>query len=324
MAYSMDSTWINLDDFKKVDSATSPETDFKKTGVYASRFKVVNTAGQIPTKAEFKDRPFRVVDDMHIGIKVTAGSKEVNVATNPNEDKLDDVPGNQMLVSISDGVVLVQRFEGKLGYKISKYDEWGKPRFKQTIPHTNIVETKGDDFMAPYLYYFTHTDRFMVFTSLNSHDIHKTVVMDLKDGKLNPIEATICGAIRAPNELSYNGYMIRDEARKILNIKYGAITIPLKENNITKVVGEALVSDTLLVIARYYKGMPGINLSAFNNKTGKLVWAAGAEVRQPAAPPNIIYLSLYKNKLLMEGSQGGGNYLEAFDINTGKRLYSTL
>jgi hypothetical protein len=70
--------------------------------------------------------------------------------------------------------------------------------------------------------------------------------------------------------------------------------------------------------------MAGINLAAFHAKTGRLIWAANKEMIQPKESPETLYLSLNKSQLLLEGGNKNGNYLEMFDVATGKRLYSTL
>ncbi len=335
-----DSTWINLDNFTK---ATAPDTavaapaegadptaaapaapspDFKKAGKYAGRFRVVNLNGKVPTEAMYKDRPFRIIDEGHIGYKVTKVGREIKVETNKEEEKLDNVTGNNFLLGIPDGIIHVQRLEGELGYRVMKHDEWGKVKYRTILPHTNVVERNGTEYKQPFLLYYMHTDRFMVFNSLSSRDIHKTTVVDLKDGKTNEIAASVCGVIRADNELSFDGYMIRDEAAKTLTVKYKGTQWAIKEPNAMKVQTDALVSDSVFVMVRYYKATAGISLAAFNVKTGKVLWVG--EVKQATTPANLIYLSMYKGKILMECEQPGGNYMEAFDITNGKRAYSSL
>ena len=257
-AYQVGDKWVNLDSYTNIDSAQTPESDFKKTSKYATRFKVVNLLGTLPAKGTYKDRPFRVIDDNHIGYKISAGSREIVVQTNPEEDKLDNVPGNHFLFDVPDGIIEVQRFEGEMGYKITRYDEWAKVKYKQKIDHTHVVEKNGTEFKQPYMAYFMHTDRFMVFNSMASRDIHQTIVVDLKDGKTNPVGATVCGLVRSDNEMSFDGYVIRDEQGKNLNVKMKKGSWVLKEPNVTKVVAETIISDSVFVMARYYKGAAGI------------------------------------------------------------------
>lgn len=321
--YSLNkTTWINLDNFEKADSADAPEKDFKLTSKYANRFHVFSLSGEIPTSVVYKDRPFRVVDESHIGYKVSAGSREIKVETKTEDETLDQVAGNQILLGLPDGIVYIQRLEGEGGYKVSRYDDWARVKYKQNVPHTNVIEKNGMEFKVPYLFYFMHTDRFLVFNTPTSKDVRKTVVMDLKDGKMLPIESNICGAIRAENDIAIKGYILREDERKAIKVSMPGANWALKENNITKVTVETLLTDSIMVMARHYKGAAGISLAALNAKTGKVVWVG--EVKQPTAAPTNIYLSLYKNTLLMEGVQPGGNYLEAFDVATGKRTYSTL
>ncbi len=324
--YTLGGTWIDLDNMTKQDTppANADSADFKKLSKYANRFNVVSLTGEVPKSTFYKNRPFRIIDDGHIGYKVSAIGKEVSVETNKEDEKLDDVPGNDFIVTIPDGIVHVQRFEGKSGYRISRLDEWGKTKFRQNLPHTLFTPVKDkDDFKTPYLFYFTHTDRFMAFTSLNARSIRKTIIIDLKDGKALPIESTICGVIRAENELAFKGYLIRDEVAKTVKVSMAGSNWSLKDNNITKLVVESLiVNDSVLVLARYHQSGAGISLIAFNSKTGKPVWSG--EVKQVATVPGGIFLSMYKNRLMMEVVQSGNNYMEAFDITTGKRVYTSI
>lgn len=331
--YAMGNGFIKLDDFTKADSTALPTTEdadsvaavaaraqFKLSSKYASRFNVVMPGTDASKTATYKGRTFKLVDANTMTYKITPTGRDINVKINPDEKELAEEAGNQFLLEIADGFILVQMFDGKTGYKVTKYDEWAKPKFKINIEHT---DPGGADGMAkPYLYYLTHTDRFLVFSTPTSTVVHKTIVVDLKDGKTQTIESAVCGAIRAENELAYGGYVIKDDVKKTIKVSTKAGAWALKEPEITKVVTDAIMMDTSLVMVRYYRGKPGISLAKFNLATGKVTWVA--EMKQPAAAPQVVYISTYNDKLLMEGVQNGGNYLEAFDLNTGKRLYSSF
>jgi hypothetical protein len=320
--YKLNDSWINLDDFSTKDSTAVADNEFKKKSKYTYRFDVINVLGNIPNKAVYKERPFRLSDDNTVAYKVTENGRDILVQVNKEEQPLDEVPGKVFLFGTPDGVVLVQRFEGNLGYKVSSFDEWGKAHYKQVFPHTRIVEKDGEEYKTPYLGYLTHTPRFMVFTTFESRDINKTIVLDLKDGKMQPLEVKLCGVIRMDNELAYNGYLIRDEKNKNLTVNYQGARWSAKDDNVFKVTAETLVSDSLLVIARHYKGMPDVSLTAFHAKTGKVIWTG--DVKQPTGGPQRVVLSKYNNKLLLEGLHPDNNFLEVFDIATGKRQFSSF
>lgn len=324
--YPINKDWVDLETLTKSDKApeNTDSVNFKKVSKFANRFNVVALLGDVPKETVYKGRPFRIVDEGHLGFHIPPATKDVLIECNKDENKLDPVPGNDFLVTVPDGIIHVQRFEGKTGYFVSRLDEWGKPRFRQNLQHTIFTPVKGaDDFKTPYLFYFTHTDRFMAFTSLNTHSMHKTVIMDLKDGKTLPIESTICGVIRADNEVAFKGYLIRDEASKSMKVSMPGANWTLGDKNITKLLAETINTDTLLVMARYHQGAPGISLIAFNATTGKAVW--NGEVKQTASGVNGIYLSMYNNKLMMEVAQAGtDNTLQVFDMANGKRLFTTI
>ena len=320
--YSLNDTWLDLETFKKSDSVGNAETDFKKASKYAARFNEPRSMNDALKTAQYKDRTFRLVDDNHVGIKTAGVAREIVISCNNNENEYELIPGNNFFIPVTDGIMHVQRFEEKTGYRVTKYDEYGKVRMKQSFPHTITVTRAGTEFKQPYLNYFAHTDRFMVFTSLASHDIHKTIVIDLKDGKASPIESNVCGLIRSADDKGIAGYIIRDDAAKCLSVASSAGKWTLKEPNLGKVMGETILTDTVLVMARYYKGAPGISVAAFNAKTGKVLWVA--DVKKPTAGQVNVYLSVFKDQLLLEGNDAKGDYLQAFDIKTGKRSFSTI
>ncbi len=323
--YQINNSWLDLETLVKTDSVPQniDSVNFKKLSKFAARFNVVNLTGNTPKETEYKGRPFKVVDEGHMSYRIPPNGKDVLIETNKEDLPLDDVPGNDFIYPVSDGVVHIQRFEGKEGYRITRVDEWCKVKARQTIPHTLFTPVKDkDDFKTPYLFYFTHTDRFVAFTSLNSKSIHKTIVIDLKDGKTLPIEATISGVIRSDNEIAFKGYLLRDETAKTVKISMPGSSWALRDNNVAKLVAETVVSDSLLIMARYHQSGPGISLVAFNAQSGKPVW--NAEVLQATGIPSQIFLSMYKNRVMMEVAQPGGKYLEVFDLANGKRVFSTL
>ena len=323
--YPINNSWLDLETLVKTDSIPQnvDSVNFKTASKFAARFNVVNLTGTVPTETVYKGRPFKIADEGHMSYRIPPYGKDVLIETNKEETPLDDVPGNDFIFPVSDGVVHIQRFEGNVGYRVTRVDEWCKVKCRQNIPHTLFTPVKDkDDFKTPYLFYFTHTDRYVAFTSLNAKSIHKTVIVDLKDGKAQPIEATICGVIRSDNEIAFKGYLVRDEAAKTVKVSMQGSNWALRDNNVAKLVAEAVVNDTTLILARYHQSGPGISLVAFSAKTGKPVW--NGEVQQATGIPGNVYLSIYKNRLMMEVAQPGGKYLEVFDLNTGKRVYSTI
>ncbi|NDC42088.1 MAG: hypothetical protein EBZ77_11155 [Chitinophagia bacterium] len=320
--YALNDSWLSLDDFSTKEAPATPDSSFKDRGRFAARFRVINLLGKVPDTGTYKERPFHLIDDNTIGYKVTAGGRDIKVQVNKDEQPLDDVPGKVFLFGVPDGIVLVQRFEGELGYKVSMFDEWGKVRYKQVLPHTRVVEKDGEQIKLPYLLYYTHTDRYMVFNSLDSRDVNKSIVMDLKDGQFKAYDAKICGVVIHNNELAYNGYLIRDEKAKNIMVAHAGGRWSIKDDNISKVMCETVMADSNLIVARYYKSIPTINVTAYNARTGKPVWTA--DMKQPSGAPQRVYLSMYNNKLLVEGTLPTANFMEAFDINNGKRLYSSL
>src|SRR5690606_32229672 len=85
---------------------------------------------------------------------------------------------------------------------------------------------------------------------------------------------------------------------------------------------EFLLKGDLLYIANYHPIATGSSLHCFDLKTEKMKWTA--DVLQVNASHSEYYnkvtLSMYKDRLLMQGDEAYGSYLQIFDAESGKRL----
>jgi len=88
----------------------------------------------------------------------------------------------------------------------------------------------------------------------------------------------------------------------------------------------ALVHGDKLILALYHPISTGSDLLALDINTGKILWHANVEQVNASHSEyyNTVNLYAYKDKVLMEGIESYGKYLQVFDIKTGAALYSDL
>src|ERR1700744_3697805 len=75
--YSINNTWINLETFKKSDTAATEESDFKKSSKFACRFGMPALISDAPKEVVIKGKTYRIIDDGHIGIKAAESNHEM-------------------------------------------------------------------------------------------------------------------------------------------------------------------------------------------------------------------------------------------------------
>ncbi|HMT12234.1 MAG TPA: hypothetical protein PKA39_11510, partial [Ignavibacteria bacterium] len=88
----------------------------------------------------------------------------------------------------------------------------------------------------------------------------------------------------------------------------------------------ALIHGDKLILALYHSISTGSDLLALDINTGKILWHANVDQVNASHSEyyNTVNLYAYKDKVLMEGIESYGKYLQVFDIKTGSTLYSDL
>jgi len=83
-----------------------------------------------------------------------------------------------------------------------------------------------------------------------------------------------------------------------------------------------ILKDSLLYIANYHPIATGSSLQCYDMRSGKIKWTA--DVKQIMAShseySNKVVISMYQNKIIMEGNEDGGDYVQIFNAETGERL----
>ena len=314
--YPFEDYYINLDNLERVEVNGTLSSNFKTSSKYASRFIKASY-----DKVTFRDKEFVILPENGLMIVDLRTGME-KILENKEKDIESDINGRSYVFITNDGVVYIKKLDGEHGYMIYKYDEDGNEIFSVQIEHTDIVKKGNVRHFHPYLYYFIHTNDFLIFTSYDSR-YEKTCIVNLETGDTGFFEFIAAGVIRGEDENSINGYVIIPDNTESLKVKFldNSWQANLKHiANSNKV--QTILKDSILVVADYHQIATGSNLSAFNIYTGKLLWQADVKQMNVGHSEyyNEVILSMYDDKVLMEGIESYAHYLQIFDIKTGERL----
>jgi len=322
--YPFDGYLIDLDKLERLEIDILPASDFKRESIYYFRFYAPrNWVDNFYQSVVYKNNVFSIKNNHSILVSDYSSQKRITEINRNNKFELENSVGNHFLFSTKTGVIEVKKISNLQNYVVTKYDEKGNIIFETEIEHTYIKIEGNTHHSNPYLGYLTCTNEFLVFNSYDKR-LPKTVTVNLIDGKVTIYRANYDAVIRTDNEDNIPGFLeIKENGFKctILNNVWRANVKDLYSNT-----AETLVKDTILVIAFYHTISTGSSLFAYNLHTGKLLWHA--DVVQIMASHseywNTVYLSSYKNLIIMEGVEAYGEYVQIFDVKTGKRLFSTL
>jgi hypothetical protein len=321
--YPFNGHYVNLDNLKVINGGYKSSHDFKTNSKYACRLSFPFWFESYPKTAIYKEYKFELTDAGPVNISRIADGKTINTIRPKNDAQPDFASVQSFLFATQDGVAIVKKAEGRAGYTVNKYDENGHEVFSVNFAHTHIDAGVYSQTYYPYLDYFEHTGREIVFTSYDKR-YPRTELVDLTAGKLISYDYAVNGIIRDANEEEITGYIMIDEDKKIIKVRYHASEWTTGMDNNYYDRAETLVVDSTLLLATWPNIATGSALAAYNINNGKLLWKA--DVRQLNAAHsqyfNAVNLSCYKDKVIMEGREAAGNYLQIFNLRNGKRLYT--
>ncbi len=242
-----------------------------------------------------------------------------------------NINGRDLLFKSPGSIVHVKDLEGEYGYIISSYDENGKELYKKQLHHTKIEITGNTHHHERILNYFTHNSKYVIFTtSVFSREFSKTVILDLTSGQLTEIPVSVDGVLFDRQDNITGLFQFDGKNNEITFFNNQNDDVLWKYKYDYKVVYAsrvtALIHEDKLILALYHQISTGSDLLALDLKTGSLFWHA--DVNQVNASHseyyNTVNLYSYNDKVLMEGIESYGKYLQIFDVNTGAKLYSDL
>lgn len=242
-----------------------------------------------------------------------------------------DINGRDMLLKGNNSVVHVKDLNGDGGYIITAYDASGYELWTAKTPHTDI-EAKGDTrYYKRYLNYYKSNSKYLIFTNNWFYkDNPKSVIINLSTGELTDLPILING-ILFDNDNNIAGLMQYNEKENIVTFSKGinkeaAWEYKYNDRQVSPNSITALVKENILILALYYPISTGSDLVAVDLNSGQLKWHAKVDQVNASHSKyyNHVNLFSYKDKVLMEGIESYGRYLQVFDINTGAKIYSDL
>lgn len=319
--YPFQGYYINLDENNTVLIDGVPSTNFKICTKYAHRF-----VNPVSDSVYLNGKSFIVEKNKQKGIynvNIIEGKKLINTIKLPVENPLPEVHEYSIhLFPYKNDVIMYMEDMYTTHYMVCKYNSEGKELMRKEIEHTFVTHPEPKtDYHHRYLYFTDLTNSQMIFTShIAFAEKSKTVVLSLDDFTINEYNKTANGLILDENEKNLAGFVTKVDdhfsVQMIDNTKY---EFEIKNGD---PACEFILKDHLLYIANYHPIATGSSLQCFDLHTSKMKWIA--EVKQIMAShseySNKVTLSMYKDKIIMEGDEASGDYVQIFDAETGKRL----
>ncbi|PLW93482.1 MAG: hypothetical protein C0592_05950 [Marinilabiliales bacterium] len=313
--------YINLETNQEVEADIIPANDFKSCSKYAWRFREPLSDSVYVNGRSFVVEKNR--DKEQYLINIYENSEFVKSIIAPTEKPLPEVHDYSLYLTVFEkDVILVMEDMYTTHYFICKYNTDGELLTRQDIEHTFITHPEPNTNQHHrYLYFHGIVGQQMVFTShIAFAEKDKTVVLNMKDFTVEEYEMRATGLIADENEEKLAGFIDGDDGKfKItmldgrtfkFGIEYGGPAC------------NCILKGDMLYITDYHPIATGSGLQCFNMKTGKMQWTA--DVKQVMASHseyyNTVTLSMYKNKIIMEGVEAYGQYVQIFDAETGERL----
>ncbi|NRA12854.1 MAG: hypothetical protein HRT57_12930 [Crocinitomicaceae bacterium] len=316
---------VNLETLTEIDTVLS--TNYRLCSKYAHRF----TSNWNDTVFVGHDM-FVIVDDEDTEtyeLHIEKFKQENQIIQLPVENPLPEVREYSFhLLPYKNSVILMMSNNYSTHFKMVKYSTTGNVLMSREIEHTSVTHPEPNtDYHHPSLNYNRLTNSQIIFTSHPTFaDTMKTVLLNMDNFSLKYHDKTSRGIILDRSERELIGFVsVNGEYEKYLNHFEVEMTNGT-HYNFTLRYGmpecSFLLHDSLLYIANYHPISTGAGLHCLDLRTNKLIWSA--DVIQVNADhskySNHVSLSLYKNKLLMEGTEMNGEYLQVFDFKSGERL----
>ncbi|MDD3877079.1 MAG: hypothetical protein PHT69_10685 [Bacteroidales bacterium] len=321
--YPFQGYYVNLDDNNAVLIDGIPSKDFKNCSKYAHRFSEIISDSVSMNGYSFS---LEIKNEANIFVMhIYQGQDILKTIELPVENPLPDVHGyNASLIPYNNDVIVLLEDMYTTHYLICKYNTNGEELLRKEIEHTFITHPEENtNYYHRYLYFYNITTTQMIFTShFGFTERTKTIVLSMDDFAISEFGMTAKGLILDCNEENLTGIVSQDQDTFTLNLlPYSFYEFEIEN---ASPACELILKDSLLYIANYHPIATGSELYCFDLHHNKIKWKADVEqlMVEHSKYYNKVTLSMYKNKIIMEGNEAGGNYLQIFDTETGTRLAS--
>ncbi|MDD3687337.1 MAG: hypothetical protein PHE56_11285 [Bacteroidales bacterium] len=319
--YPFDSYYIDLETNSALLIDGIPSTDFKKCSKYSRKF-----ANIISDSVCIGNRTFVLdVDSDHgkYDILILENNKLISAIHLPVENPLPEVQDYSVWIfPYGESLIMFMEDMYSTHYIICKYDKNGKELNKTMVENTFVTHPdKETDYHHRYLYFKEIIGSEMIFTShIAFAEKSKTVVLSLNDFTTKEYDITANGLIADETETKLAGFAEnKDEKYEVILLDGRKFSFDLKYAD---PACDFILQGNNLFIANYHPIATGSSLYCYDISAQKIKWQA--DVKQVNASHseyyNTVIISTYKNKIVMEGNEAYGNYVQIFDAESGKRL----
>jgi hypothetical protein len=319
--YPFDSYYIDLETNSSILIDGIPSTDFKKCSKYSRKF-----ANIISDSVCIGTRTFIVDSDSDRGkynIVIRENNKLISTIYLPIESPLPEVQEYSVWIfPYGESLIMFMEDMYSTEYVICKYDKNGKELNKTMVENTFVTHpNKETDYHHRYLYFKEIIGNEMIFTShIAFAEKSKTVILSLDDFTTKEYDMIANGLIADETETKLAGFAERkDEKYEIVLLDGRKFSFDLKYAD---PACDFILNGDNLFIANYHPIATGSSLYCYDISAQKMKWQA--DVKQVNASHseyyNTVIITMYKNKIVMEGIESYGEYVQIFDAESGKRL----
>lgn len=298
-----------------------PCVDFKNCSKFSHKFNKTNNSFVI-----IANKTFIVDKDLNqdkYDILITESEKEVGIIHLPVDEYFSKTRDCQISIFNYDGqLIMFMEDVYATDFVVCKYDIDGNELNRKVFENTFLSLSEPETIKRHrYLYFKDIVGKDMVFTSLAfSTEKSKTIILSLDDFLIREFDKTANGLIANEDETCLAGFASNNEDCFDI-LLFDGQTFLFKLESAAPVC-DFILQDNLLYIANFYASATGSSLYCFDICNNKIKWQA--DVRQlnigHSRYYNNVILSKYKNKIIMEGNEAQGSYVQIFDANFGNKL----
>ncbi|MBS1634569.1 MAG: hypothetical protein JST26_01515 [Bacteroidetes bacterium] len=317
--YRFGETFLLPDELRMLDTnAVAGYHEVKHESFYAPMFGYEG----MPRSVSYQGNVFTLKDTRDIVVADSSGKIIKTIPSFEKAPKAVHLSGDAILFAIPSGVIYVSRLHSGVGYHVFKYDAHGNQQKVWEVGTVTETQNGKSVGASPYLYYYGHSADVIVFATMHEWEHPASVFLNLLSGKQTRIASSTEGMILGQGD-SLKGHLhIRD---KKIEVTYNGKNWGT-ENEFYGNAAKTVLCDSVLVVATYNHIATGCRVSAYIVSTGRVLW--NGEVRQMMVSHskyfNNVYLTRYKDKIILEGNEAYGNYLQVLDLKTGKNIFSRM
>jgi hypothetical protein len=262
--------------------------------------------------------------DERYEMSIKENSKLIRTIQLPVASPLPDVHDySASLIPFGNEVILIMEDMYTTHYTLCKYSQEGEILMQTELEHTFVTHPEQDtDYHHRYLYFQYITSNQLIFSSdIYFAEKNQTVILSMEDFSTKIYKKASCGVIVDETESYLKGFISEEEDNKYMINMISGEEIPF-ELQYGEPYFETILFGNLLFLSNYHPNASGATLYCFDLSSEKILW--NGDVKQPMVSHSEYYnnvtLSMYKDKIIMEGNESYCNYLQIFDAQTGKRL----